>query len=321
MKLNRKNVFGHMAILALFSNVLLFSHNAVGGRLTGESISGPRDRIRKFKEGGSNSGIQFKYNLTSGFSCNPGELKFFTPSEAMSGDSEEYSDDVNDLIRGGNYALSLIINIILSPILCVSTLSAFGNAVAGNGITAALETLVRVRGLNSLSYLEDLIYDEDDYNLDMYNPSCLGITISMFVSCIVMAIVWQLPLDFLNKLIVVASISTIVQVAKEIIKGVQFYRATKAFEKLSLCGDNWYTYGGIELEEDLNAKSNRNSDYIVLNDLRQNFPAKGSFFGSYSYKLNSCFKDRDIDVCKSMLGLESIASEDLDRYFSVSYNQ
>ncbi|MDR1495009.1 MAG: type IV secretion system protein [Rickettsiales bacterium] len=319
MKISWKNVFSCLLILASFSNVLLFSPDEASASITREVVMGPRDRVRRFKNGGSDSELDFKYSSDSGFSCKPGGLKFFSPSDLIDSASD---NSIVDAITGfGTFALSIVLQILLNPILCVSILTAFGNAIGGNGLLASIEMLVIALGMESLSFIEDFLYGEDDYNLDPHNPMCLGVTIGMFVSCIAMMVIFKISsLSWTKRIIIIMSISALMQTAKEIIKGVQYARAKGVFGTLSLCGDNWYTYGGADLEEALLAQ-NRSGSNITLNNIKVHFPMKGSFFGSHSYILSKCFSDRDSKACGKVFSLTSMTDEDINLRSSEVYKE
>jgi type IV secretory pathway VirB6-like protein len=293
-------------------------HSSFAGSITEEVVVGPRDRVRKFKSGGADSEIDYKYSTTTGFSCKPKGLKFFATDFTEKTDN----DSLDSLVNFGTYSLSIVINLLLAPVLCISTLKAFGNAAEGNGMTAALEGIAILIGLESIKYLEELIYNEDDYNLDPYNPLCFGVTVAMFVSCIGMLIVTKLPIGLFKKLLIIEAMSAIVLTAKEIIKGIQYNRAKAVFDKLSLCGDDWFTYGSPELEEEMKLRAGTNN-YVTFNNLALHFPMKGSFFGSHSYKLNECFRDRNPTTCNLLFrGVTGTATdEDIDAHLSVVYKQ
>jgi hypothetical protein len=300
--------------------VLLSScEEAGGGSISRETVVGPRDRVRKFNEGGTDSEMDFTYSPGSGFSCKPKGLKFFVPNESFSNTSN--NTIVNAITSGATYALSNMMQMVLNPLLCVATLKAFGNAVGGDGLTAAIETIVIALGMEGLSYVEGLIYDEDDYNLDPQNPICLGATIAMFVSCITMMIVSKITaLSLPKRIAIIMGISATVQFAKEIFKSAQFAAASQVFVKLSLCGDNWFTYGSSGLEENL-VKESRSNTGITLNNIRLNFPLRGSFSGSYSYNLSQCFKIRDMAACEKIFSETTMTTEDVDSRSSLVYKE
>lgn len=318
--MRKKNIFNGFLIFVLFFNFLFFS---IEDTLSQGTEIGPRDRIRKFEE------LNFEYiapdpegkNLdVAGFSCKPKELKFFEPNKNLKtlGGSE-----LERKISAG--ITDFVVNVFLFPVLCIGIMKLFDQNNGGDNsssLLSGLGALLLALGLFSIDCLYNVIFDEDDYNLDPNNPYCLGVALAMLTGCIAMMLIFKIRIKTSIKLAIIFGISLSMYVTKEVIKGVQYKKANEIFDQLSLCGDNWFTYGGTELERVIGGRSilkqvkNAWDNYI-----RNDFPIKGIFLGSYQYKLNECFLERNMIFCRNLFNDQSLTSDDIDDRFDLTYKQ
>ncbi|GHU26191.1 hypothetical protein FACS1894152_0280 [Bacilli bacterium] len=330
-----KIILNSFLTFTFFFNFLLFtSSGAVATGLTGEVVNGARDRVRKFDQKYKRFNIktfrydyyddlEFKYN-DSGFVCKPGGLKFAElkdlfdiPDVGNTGNSsvdDEIISRINDagdllqqIVSG---AAGVALSILFTPVLCVGTLKAFGDIAGGDNLKGGIEAILLLFTTAGLSWIEDKIYGEDDYNLDPLNLVCLPATIGMFVSCTAMMIVFKLgsTIGWHYALAIILDISIKTFIAKQIFKLIEFKRAEAVFGKLSMCGDEWFTYGNSILEEEKLEGLNNYS--ISINDIRRYFPTRGSFNGSYSYDLNKCFVDNEVSACQKIFRDDTITNDE-----------
>lgn len=314
-KKNIFNGFNGFLIFVLFFNFLFFSMEDVFA-LSQETVVGPRDRIRKFDE------LNFQYippdpegkNLdVAGFSCKPGGLKFFETKKITGLKS---FDDVLAWSYDG------IVNIFLFPVLCIGIMAAFGQATNGNNLLVGIGALLSALGLYGIDCLYNIIFNEDDYNLDPNNPYCFGVALAMLVGCMVMMLIFKIRIRPWIKVIIILDVSLSMYVTKNVIKHIQYKKANEIFDQLSLCGDNWFTYGGNELERVIGGRSIlKEVKNAWDNFIRTDFPIKGIFLGSYQYKLNECFLERNIMFCRNLFNDQSLTSNDINNRFDLKYKQ
>ncbi|MBO4956626.1 MAG: type IV secretion system protein [Rickettsiales bacterium] len=262
-------------------------------------VAGPRDRIRHYNvpstREGQRSVIEYKYNTTDGFSCYPDNLKYFSDSKLLS---------IGENI--GVWTWDIFVNIFLAPFLCLGTLSAISSSVSssnGKSLMGSLGLILVAFASSGLERLEELIFAEDDYNLDPTNPSCQDIYIGMIISCLVMVVVMKLKIQFWIKVIIIVVIATVIYSVKRGIGKTRYDDAKEVYNRLSLCGDNWLTYGNNNLKQELDKSGafTSNTD-INFNYIKAYFPTKGDFFGSYKYTLQDCFQSKNVDTCKKLFG-------------------
>ncbi|MDR2778275.1 MAG: type IV secretion system protein [Rickettsiales bacterium] len=314
-----KKIFSCFLMFVLSFNFILVCTDEASA-MAQEAVKGPRDRVRKFYDGGDKCELDFTYSKAGtddpalgGFFCKPGKLKFFEPSEKLS--EAPINDTVANLIAG---VYSVFVEIFLGPVICIATISTLMDLAEGDKFATSFEIILLALGLGTLDKLNELVLGEDDYNLDAENPACLIATISILVSCLAMFIIFKSSIEIQYKLLAILGISASIYILKQIFKAVQYSRAVSLFDSLQLCGDNWLTYGDVELETKI-LESTSSDKRISLAQIKENFPTRSSFFGSYSYELDQCFTYREIDFCRKAFNKSDMTDEQLDRYASYLY--
>lgn len=276
-------------------------------------VAGPRDRIRHYNvpstREGQRSVIEYKYNTTDGFSCYPDNLKYFAGNDNLStiGGNQREKD-------AAAWSWDIFVNVFLAPFLCLGTLSAISSSVSssnGKSLAGSLGLILVAFASSGLERLEELIFAEDDYNLDPTNPSCQGIYIGMLISCLTMVVVMKLKIQFWIKALIIVGIAAVIYGVKKGIGAVRYNDAKEVYNRLSLCGDNWLVYGNNSLKQaldksakdcEINSKKEECSNNIGFNYIKAYFPTKGDFFGSYKYNLQDCFQRKNLDTCKKLFG-------------------
>jgi hypothetical protein len=149
--------------------------------------------------------------------------------------------------------------------------------------------------------------------------------------------------------------------AEGVVRGlseIPLYAAKNYFYELSLCGDDWYTYGHPDLEEYIRGTEEYKASPTTRFSLTKTsvidskifagkkygfegarpttttaaafngtlplkyYPVKGAFLGSYKYLLDECFSNRNWAACKKLFDDNSInANYDLNLLYSVKRKQ
>ncbi len=287
--------------------------------ITQKTVVGPRDRIRKFNE------LDFTYiapmkdnsNLAeSGFHCKPGGLKYM----------EFNKDSLGGIFDKGTEAeYSLVVNLLFFPLLCSQILNVYGLIKDDDsGFKTFFILLASVFGFKSLEYLESMIFDEDDFNLDPYNSYCFGVGLSMIVVCLTIMIIAKIKYISLSiRVAIIVGLDVAGNVVKEAFKGIQFAIADAVFGNFELCGDNWLTYGNESIEANLNGQSVEKSTYSNWENwekyISEAYPSKGAFNGSYKYKINKCFMENNINYCKVLYQDTNLSSESVITKINIFY--
>ncbi|MDR1499137.1 MAG: type IV secretion system protein, partial [Rickettsiales bacterium] len=301
-------IFKLFLIFVVFFNTLFGNMEDSSALSTfGGSVVGPRDRVRKYKD------INFEYDRNSGFSCKPSGLVFFKPTENTSSTGVD--------LKASAIAFEVFSSLMLYPILCVSIVNNFlrsGQSSKMANLTGGLFLIISLVAASGLAALEEMLLEEDDFNLDPTNKYCLGIQLTMMVSCIAITAVFKLPISSGKKILLIFVINATAMLAKTVTSYVMYKFGERAFDKLALCGDNWLTYGNIELQEQL--ESDGINGKIDVSYIKQHFPTKGEFKGSYKYTLTGCFGGREASDCKKLFG-DSFNINNLSAYFTTVYKQ
>lgn len=309
------NIFKTCLIAITFFNCLFFSIEDAFS-VTQKAVVGPRDRVRKFDD------LIFTYeapnpdnsNLdVSGFSCKPGGLKYMVFNDSgLKGPFE-------DIVEIGYYPL---INLLLFPLLCWQLLNIFGLVIGENssGLKTFIVLLASILGFKSVEYLESLIFDQDDFNMDPYNSYCSAVSLSILVICLAITIVTKIK-GIKHKALSIITLDVAANAIKEAFKAVQFAIANAVFHSFELCGDNWLTYGDETIENNLNGQSiEPGSTWSRWNKyMSEAYPTRGAFRGSHKYKINKCFIENDINYCRVLYGDKSLSSESLAEKLSLLY--
>lgn len=287
--------FKYLLIFVIFFNCLFVTVQDSFANFRSPTV-GPRDRIRNYDTGTEKSIIEYTYSKAYGFSCYPDGLKYKEVKEISDSEALDITATV---------AFELVSNLLLAPFLCVMTLKAARKTIGDDdigGLLGGIGLLASAFITSGLERLESMIYAEDDFNVDPNNPVCLPINIALMVSCITMSIIFKIKkLTMKRKLVTLLTINTAVYAIKTSYGAIMYGVANSVYDQLSLCGDDWLTYGNKELQNILNTTyKDDNTHNITFNEIKDNFPTKGAFFGSYKYTLNDCFQKKNADSCKKL---------------------
>lgn len=314
------NIFKICLIAITFFNCLFFSMEDAFS-LTQKAVVGPKDRVRKFDD------LIFTYTAPNhnndnldkaGFSCKPGGLKYMAFDESG-------LDDVFDKGIGASYYA--VINLLFFPLLCSQLLNIFKSTVGkdGGGLRSFIVLLVGIFGFKSLEYIENLIFDQDDFSMDNENPYCIAVSLSILASCIAITTIAEIKgIKTKYKIISIIALDAAANAVKEGFKTVQFAIANAVFHSFELCGDNWLTYGDETIENNLDGRSilqNQESSTwdTWIKYISEAYPTKGAFRGSYKYKINKCFVENDINYCRVLYEDQSLSSESLAEKLNLLY--
>ena len=132
-------------------------------------------------------------------------------------------------------------DLLLMPVMCTAIVASYAKLGFGFGTLIVLV----LEFLNLL--LGDFMYTfigGDDYGVDIKNPACAAISTTMLASCVAYFIVNRAFGAFDLKTLAVYGIAVAIYTSVKLIQGsIQEVRAIKAYDDLSICGDDWYTYG------------------------------------------------------------------------------
>lgn len=299
--------FKYFLIFMIFFNCLFFTIEDTSATSFSSQEAGPRDRIRNYNILSKEKGnfIEYKYNEDDGFSCYPDGLKLYSFKNQKLNGTEGFI---------ANLTFDLAMNVLFLPILCVGFLKSLTTSVKSGTVSSligGLGMIMIVFASSGLERLLDLIYAEDDYNLDPSNPSCIGLYLTTFVNCMLIVILFNAPLTIKLRFSVIFIVSVIVSAAVQAVKIAMYKKAQKVYDKLSLCGDNWLVYGSNELEEELKTTV-RTTEDIEFKYLKKYFPTRGTFSGSYKRKLEDCFQNKNINTCEKLFSLEKGSLTDVN---------
>ena len=321
----------------IFFNCLFFS-------ATQESFaSGVRDRLRSFANNTYSSsvpdGFDFFYSKTDGFSCVAGPL--VTKTGKTDADSAYGLASITDTTLEMTFVS--LVEIIFFPILCWVSFKSVFSVASGNTIGGSLGIIVSIVGYSVMEYIIELVIGEDDYNVDPNNttPQCLVLYWSTFAMCGILYAISQIDtkrkksnkggsssgkskLTMANKIQILANISAAFFAIKEAVGNTFYKKAKDDFYDLALCGDEWLTYGSMEMQEKY---EDEGTDYrrIAFNDITHlaSFITRGDFQGSYKYELDRCFNKKIASACQKVISSdESLAlstSDDVDNFANERY--
>lgn len=238
--------------------------------------AGSSNRIRKYNQ------FVYTYDTQKGFFCRPESVKgsLYSSSEGVTPKSspkkfyttyntnqDGFFDKVSDFLTGiianpGKLGANIgadVIDTLLSPLGCTAIISTY--AKTGIGVGTAITLVLQM--LNSLfgTYIYDYI-GGSDYGIDIMNPNCSAITTIMLTSCVGYLITNKMfgPMHKATLITYLTLISAYFLV--KLIQGnIQEVRAIENYNKLNLCGDDWYTFGNQQLFD-----LNNNSGVVIIKD-------------------------------------------------------
>ena len=338
-RINR--IFKIFLIFILFFNCLFFT--TMQDSLASSDSVGAKDRLRSLLNTGK-KGINYTYSPENGFSCKPGGVLFYG-EENVSEYKKCNSDCGNDFLcktdcffdEGldvfGTWAWDVLVDVLLAPILCVSTFYVATNVVSQkSAVVSILGPIALLFVSSGIDKLTEIIAGEDDFNLDSTNksPICQGLYWTNFAICLLIIVALKLPKSVPTwiKILIIVGLSTTFYIVKETLAGIQHKNADQAFGKLALCGDEWLTYGSTDLEAYVKNSNIRDIRLDIINNAlnssgndRKSFPSKGSYFGAYKYALDKCFKDKSADFCNKIFSTKNITTDTIDNYANTYYKQ
>lgn len=318
-------------IFVLFFNTLFFGIEECFATSLKTGLPGVRDRVRRFPlegEVGDKREIDFRFDPSTGFSCKIGNLKRFpNRDDSISGISSNDSfftqikKELNSVLQNtASFSWDILVSVFLQPFLCKNFLNNIKNA---NTVMGALKSVVILLGLGSLEDIQEMILDEDDYNLDINNLYCLPFYLTDIVSCTAITIILSIDrIPYNVRLIISLALSISVYIAKTITSNVIFNSAKKIFNNLALCGDDWNVYGNSNLYEE--HKNDILETEFQFSNIKDNYPIKGAFFGSYEYMLNECFDNKNQEMCKKLFNINDsndLSTVTMDGYANILRQQ
>ncbi len=328
-----------LLMFILFFNTLFYGIEECFASSLKTNLPGVRDRIRRFPLQGENTNdkreIDFRFNPETGFSCKVGNLRRYPnrddSTEKISSNDPFFSKikkEANIILQNtASFGWDILVSVLLQPIMCVAFLKSIkssGSNSTGKSLLGALGTISILIGIGVLEDIQEMILDEDDYNVDVGNMKYCGpFYFTDLASCTVITVILSLKsIDTKVRLFISLGISILAYIIKIAISETRFKIAKKAFDNLSLCGDNWNVYGNDSIYED--HKNDIKETLLEFNDIKDNFPIKGAFFGSYEYLLNECFENRNQKICKKLFNITTsndIPASTLDGYANILRQQ
>lgn len=341
---NMKKFFIIFLIFVLFFNCLFFS---ISGKSFAEDSIGAKDRLRSLI-GDGKKGINYTYSSKDGFTCKPGGILFYGGEKGGKFNECQFSKGggmaagiacLNDIgVNVGVWAWDVIVEVLLAPVLCISSFYTVANFInSKNAFLSLFAPLLILFVSSGIDKLTEIIAGEDDFSLDPTNktPICQSIYWGNFAVCIAMFLIFKLPkknVQMTVKIAMILGLSAVFYIIKKTLALVQYNKASQDFNTLALCGDEWLTYGSPDLESYLGTEigvsveitlDKINSSLTTSINQSKSFPTKGSFFGSYKYALDKCFRDKSVDFCNLVIQKENgkITVENIDNYLDVKYKQ
>ena len=298
-----------------------------------KGYAGSSNRIRKYDQ------FVYTYDQQKGFFCRPESVKGslytiedlgnpkISPIKFYSTGSTNILDSIKDVgdkileqvasllfnlaAKPGTLATTRIvekIDALLTPVMCTGIITTY--AKTGLGFGTVITLLLQI--LNT--FLGTAIYEflgGNDYGIDIKNPNCAAITSIMLASCVTYFI-FNKTLGPFHKATLIAYIALISAyfLAKLIQGNIQEVRAIDNYNKLNLCGDDWYTFGNAELVTNttlvkdgdqvkfpgLTDANNKLSAGIDPEDLTTTvlayYPTKSNTLpGSYKFMVEKCIEE------------------------------
>lgn len=248
------------------------------------------NRVRKYTD------FNYTYDQIYGFQCRPDNIRH-----------EYYAENNGELDNGlaaGLGIANVTTEILISPFVCEVIIRSFLKLGSGGAIfLTTLASLVT----GSLDDLTSNFFGENDYSLDATNPMCLPTIIPMATICVGSSVILRIFKTSKPKAAAVyLGMGAFYSALKNIVSGVKYSQAQKAYSNLKICGDNWLTYGNedfydkIKLDGDIEKFVNSENRAIKEEYIKKYYPTKGAFFGSYKYFLNDCLLSRNIDSCTKL---------------------
>lgn len=156
----------------------------------------------------------------------------------------------------------------------------------------------------------------NDYALDMKNLYCMPMSKALLSSCITFMLVsTAIGINHPATWSVYGILLISYGLAKLLFVAPQEVRAIKTFERVSICGDEWFTYGNYDLlkidYETDELAVNQKGDYelkdgvLNANNLTATaldyYPIKTDALpGSYKFHLYKCLKEKNFPYCKKL---------------------
>lgn len=292
-----------------------------------KGYAGSSNRIRRYDQ------FVYTYDRQKGFFCRPesvkgslytiedtgtpktSPIKFYKSTTTSNGSNilQQITSLLTKLVKDpGKLAATTsaeIIDSLLTPVMCTGIISTYVKTGLGGGTVIML--LLQL--INT--FLGTIVYEYlggNDYGIDIKNPHCAAITSIMLASCVTYFILNKTlgPFDKVTLIAYVALVA-VYSVAKLIQGNIQESRAIDNYNKLNLCGDDWYTFGSAGLIESeitlakdgdqakfpgLTDKKNKLSAGIKPEDLTTTvfayYPTKSTALpGSYKFMLDGCINE------------------------------
>ena len=300
-----------------------------------KGYAGSSNRIRKYDQ------FVYTYDRQKGFFCRPESVKgslyttkglsnpktspiefYSTGSTNILDSTEDTIDKTSDIISSISNnptknpdilatvtAVADVADALLTPVMCTGIITAYAKAGLGLGtvITLLLQLINTFLGTLAYDYLGG-----NDYGIDIKNPNCAAMTAIMLTSCVAYFILNKTrgPFDRIT-LIIYGVLVVVYSIAKLIQGNIREVQAIDNYNKLNLCGDDWYTFGNsqlikpkITLAEDgdqvkfpeLTDTNNKLSEGIDIEDLTTTvlayYPTKSTTLpGSYKFMLDGCINE------------------------------
>ena len=230
-----------------------------------KGYAGSSNRIRKYDQ------FVYTYDRQKGFFCRPESVKGvlytsadssnpktspskFYKSFSTSNDNnilKQISSVLYDILKNpGKLPANIgveVIDALLTPVMCTGIITAYTKAGLGGGtiIVLLLQMLNSFLGRNIYDYIGG-----NDYGIDIENSMCTPIATIMLASCITYFILNK-TLGPLNKVTLIAYIALVgIYFITKLTQGnIKEIQAIENYNKLNLCGDDWYTFGNRDLIE------------------------------------------------------------------------
>ena len=290
-----------------------------------KGYAGSSSRRRKYKQ------FVYTYDQQKGFFCRPESVKgsLYTiedlgnpktsPIKFYSSGSTNILDSIKDVgdkmlqqfisllfslaAKPGTLTTTIgveLIDALLTPVMCTGIITTYAKAGLGGGTVVAL--LLQV--LNT--FLGTAIYEflgGNDYGIDIKNPNCAAMTSIMLASCVTYFILNKTLGPFHKATLIVYGALVLAYLLAKLIQGnIQEVRAIENYNKLNLCGDDWYTFGNAGLMTDTTLV--KDGDQVKFPDLKNinnndltetiftYYPTKStSLPGSYKFMVEKCIEE------------------------------
>lgn len=278
-----------LGVLGVFSTYNVAEAQSVNFRGSADRIRSYTDFDYKFYKNGN------KY-YNSGFQCTPGEIRS-DYGNIIKNNNESVATKIGQFIIEFGFTAG---DALLTPLVCGVVIRSY----IKNGVTSGIIAtgIAGVFGEAINGFFEKYIV-ETDYGVDINNPQCLPVILPLIPACLTAAAATSFKVNQTVAWAIYIRAILISVAIREIYSGVKLDDAQDLFNYTRVCGDRWYTYGNGDLQEKiLNESGSYVSDKGEISHeyIRQFYPVKGAFAGSYKYYLDRCITLRDADSCKKL---------------------